>query len=170
MTRSRSLFLIFAWTLLPAAASADEVVRNAFGDPFFRVRSGIPSCPEPLGPFMTEEQKLRQTHHRLERGTRCWLAKKCDKPSAYMYDADIGRDVRARFEASGAMRDTSLWVTVQGRIVRVEGCVGSSRAEREIKRLLHDVPDVDGLLVSVSKNPRAAAPYAVPGPGQRRAD
>ena len=151
-------------------ATADEVLRNAFRDPFFPVRGAIPACPEPLGPFMTEEQKLRQTHHRLERGTRCWLAKKCEKPSAYMYDADIARDVRARFEASRNLRDASLWVTVQGRLVRVEGCARSAHANSQIKALLRGVPDVDGLILNVTTNPRSVPPYAILGPGQRRAD
>ena len=162
-------FLLIA-LLAPLAASAQEIVRNAFNDPFFQIRSGIASCPEPLGPYMTEEQKLRQTHHRLERGTRCWLAKKCDKPSAYMYDADIAREVRARFERSRALHDASLWVTVQGRLVLVEGCARSSGAKREIGDILRGVPEVDGVVVNMATKPQAPPPYRTLAPNQRRGE
>jgi hypothetical protein len=129
--------VVFA-ALLGAAIPAlgEEVVRNWFNDPFFQVRDGIASCPMPLGPYVTEAQRLQETHYRSERGLRCYLEKKCSKPSSYMYDAEIAAAVRARFAASAALRDASLWVTAQRRFVWVEGCVGSRDGQRRIEKLL----------------------------------
>ena len=160
-------------TLLALAApgaSADEVVRNWFDDPFFQVRSAIADCPMPLGPYVNEEQRMHETHYRLERGLRCYLEKKCSKPSSYMYDADIASAVRARFEASPRLRDASLWVTVQRRFVWVEGCARSAHGPREIEAVLRGVPDVEKVIVFVSADPRAPPPYRTLGPGQRRGD
>ena len=160
-------------TLLALAApgaSADEVVRNWFDDPFFQVRSAIADCPMPLGPYVNEEQRMHETHYRLERGLRCYLEKKCSKPSSYMYDADIASAVRTRFDASPQLRDASLWVTVQRRFVWVEGCVRSSRGQREIEAVLRGVPDVERVIVFVSADPRAPPPYRTLGAGQRRGD
>jgi hypothetical protein len=150
------------------SAQLTSVLRNWFNDPFFRVRAGIASCPVPLGPFENEEQMLKETHYRSERGTRCWLEKKCSKPSSYMYDADIAAAVRSRFEASQKFNDASLWVTAQRRFVWVEGCVSTSRAQRELEQLLAGVPNVERLIVNVSAKRGALPPYRAWGPGQRR--
>lgn len=149
-------------------ALAEEVLRNWFNDPFFQVRSAMPKCPVPLGPYATEDERLRQTHHRLERGTRCWLEKRCEKQSAYMYDRDIADAVRSRFAAEATFRTASLWVTVQGRIVFVEGCVSSQADQRAIEKMLASVPDVDRVIVFVMSRPGAAPPYRVPRDGQRK--
>ena len=149
-------------------AHGDEILRNWFNDPFFQVRSAIPDCAMPLGPYENEEQRMRETHYRLERGLRCYLEKKCSKPSSYMYDADIASAVRARFDASRRLRDSSLWVTVQRRFVWVEGCVRSPRGQRDIETLLQGTPDVEQVIVFVSADPRAPPPYRTLGAGQRR--
>ena len=157
-----------AWTLAPMPVHCDEVVRNWFNDPFFRVRSAIADCPMPLGPYVTEAQRLHEAHYRSERGLRCYLEKKCTKPSSYMYDADIAAAVRSRFEASPLLRDASLWVTVQRRFVWVEGCVASSQGRREIEALLKGVPDVERLVVFAWNRRGGQAPYRTLQPGQRR--
>ena len=154
--------------LAMSGAGAEEIVRNWFDDPFFPVRSAIADCPMPLGPYVNEEQRMRETHYRLERGLRCYLEKKCSKPSSYMYDADIASAVRARFEQSPRLRDASLWITVQRRFVWVEGCVRSPRGQREIEAALRGVPDVEKVIVFVSADPRAPPPYRTLGAGQRR--
>lgn len=163
--------LALAAILLAATpALGDEVVRNWFNDPFFQVRSAIPDCPMPLGPYVTEEQRLHETHYRSERGLRCYLEKKCTKSSSYMYDADIAAAVRARFESSTSLRDASLWVTAQRRFVWIEGCVAAKDGQRQIEALLKDVPDVERLIVFVWSGRAGTAPYRVLQPGQRRAD
>ena len=114
---------IAAVLLLAVAASvrADEL-KIWFGDPYFPVRSAVAACPVPRGPFTDEADMRRNAHARAERGTRCWLEGECSKPNAYLYDADIAEEVRKRFTASRELRTSSLWVTVQRRIVWVEGC------------------------------------------------
>lgn len=158
--------------LLAAAAPVlgEEVVRNWFEDPFFQVRNGMPNCPMPLGPYVTESQRLHETHYRSERGLRCYLEKKCAKPSSYMYDADIAAAVRARFEASPALRDATLWITAQRRFVWVEGCVASKDGRKRIEALLKDVPDMERLIVFVWNGRDGPAPYRTLSPGQRRED
>ena len=153
-----------------SAAAGTEVLRNWFNDPFFQVRAAIPGCPVPLGPYGTEGDRMRETHYRSERGLRCYLEKKCTKPSSYMYDAEIASAVKARFEASPLLRDSSLWVTAQRRFAYVEGCVKSPRAEQEIRRLLAGVPDLEQTIVNVTRDPKPPLPYRLPGPNQRRAD
>lgn len=162
--------LVAVSLLAPPGAHADEVVRNWFNDPFFQVRSAIARCPMPLGPYVDEGQRLQETHYRSERGLRCYLEKKCTKPSSYMYDADIAAAVRSRFEASRVLDDASLWVTVQRRWVWIEGCVASKRGRREIEALLKDVPDIERLIVFVWNGREGPAPYRMLAPGQRRGD
>jgi hypothetical protein len=164
---------LFATLILMAASPAgwsEEIVRNWFKDPYFPVRAALPACIQPLGPYTTEEQMLKETHYRSERGTRCWLEGKCSKPSSYMYDADIAAAVRAKFEASPKLRDASLWVTAQRRFVWVEGCVGTSTGQREIELLLRDVPDVERVIVFVSRGTRTEPPYRTLGRTQRRVE
>jgi BON domain-containing protein len=123
------------------------------------VRAGYARCPEPRGPRSTREEMLRETHHRSERGTRCWLEKRCTKSSAYMYDRDIAAAIRARFEATPKFRDASLWVTVQGRYAWIEGCVRSARERRSLEALARAVPDVDLMTVNVAARPDGKPPY-----------
>lgn len=163
--RALAAVAIIAATL-PVVA-ADTVLRNWYDDPFFPVRTAIRDCPQPLGPYADEEQRLRETHYRSERGLRCHLEGKCAKPSAYMYDADIARDVIVRFDKSRKLRDATLWVTVQRRFVWVEGCVASKSAEREIEALLKGTPEVDRVIVFVSHQRGEAPPYRTPAAGQR---
>lgn len=149
---------------LVAPAVGAEPLRNWFGDPYFRVRDGLPGCPVPQGPLATEAESLGQAHSRSERGTRCWQEKKCSKPSSYLYDPEIAEAVRARFAATGALRQASLWVTVQRRIVWVEGCVLRAYKDGQIERLLRGVPDVELLLVSVTRDPGGRPPYRALAP------
>ena len=143
----------------PAAPALAEELRNWFDDPWFQVRDGYRECPLPRGPFTTHDEMLRETHHRSERGTRCWLEKRCAKPSAYMYDRDIAQAIRARFAASAKLGDASLWVTVQGRYAWIEGCVRSERERGELEALLRAIPDLDLLTVNVVTRRGAPPPY-----------
>lgn len=153
-----------------AGAQGEEAVRNWFGDPYFQVRSGTANCPVPLGPYLTERQMVMDSHPRAERGTRCWLEKKCAKPSAYLYDPGIAQAVRARFESTDKFREASLWVTVQRRFVWIEGCVRSRRTQAELEQLVRDIPDVEQVIVNVSQGVPATPAYrAFPaGEGGRR--
>ena len=159
----------FAGALAASATSsiAEEILKNWFDDPYFQVRDGIANCPVPLGPYTNHDQMLHETHYRSERGLRCYLEKKCSKPSSYMYDADIAAAVRSRFESSTKLKHASLWVTVQRRFVWIDGCVRSMSDRREIDKLVHGVPDMELLIVNVMRPGEATVPYRVPGPAQR---
>src|SRR5690349_14555351 len=139
------------------ARTADDDLRNWFDDPFFAITSAIPDCPLPAGPFMTESERRVQAHRRAEKGTTCWLAKEpdCERANAYTYDADIAKAIAAAVQERHAFADTSLWVTVQGRVVYVEGCVRSPRAEAEIEAFVRALPHVQQATAIVRTDPHA---------------
>ena len=143
----------------PALAADGKLLRNWFGDPFFQVRSALPDCPVPLGPLTDGTEMTTQMHTRLERGTRCYLEGRCTRPNSYLYDKDIADAVRARFAATRAFGDASLWVLAQRRIVWIEGCVAPGYAAGRLERLLRDVPDVELVVVNVRKGPNGKVPY-----------
>jgi BON domain len=164
-------FALFVMILAaPLASQSEEVVRNGFKDPYFQVRSGIARCPAPLGPYITEESMRNEAHVRTERGTRCWVEKKCTKPNSYLYDPEIAQAVRSRFESTRALGKASLWVTIQRRVVWVEGCVPPGYAKGTLEKLLKGVPDVEQLIVTVTRDPGARPGYRTLGPGQRRVE
>jgi len=143
-----------------APASAESAaLRNWFDDPFFPVRAALADCPVPLGPLTNGDERRTQTHTRSERGTRCWQEGRCRLPNSYLYDPEIAAAVRARFAQTKTYRDASLWVTVQRRIVWIEGCVAPGYRAGALERLVRDVPDVELVVVNVRKGPRGAIPY-----------
>ena len=135
------------------------MLRNWFDDPFFQVRNAVPGCPTPLGPLTSEDEMRRQTHSRSERGTRCWLAGGCRLPSSYLYDAGIADAVRIRFASVHALRDASLWITVQRRIVWIDGCVSPSYKTGVIESLVRNVPDIELAVVNVARGAGKPVPY-----------
>ncbi len=153
--------IVFIALLGMAATAQAEELKNWFGDPFFQVRTGIPDCPTPLGPLLPQSKRNDEAHYRIERGTSCWLAGKCDRANAYWYDAGIGKAVEKTFAGSQDFRDASLWVTVQRRFIMVEGCVASPRTERKLRDLLETLPDVERVIVDVRKPGDVKPPYAI---------
>ena len=139
----RSGFALVALAMSAAAqAQAAPERRNFFGDPFFQVSHDIAQCPMPAGPFITEEERRVQAHHRAERGTTCWLAGTCDRPNDYAYDATIAERVKAAVATSPLLARTTLWVTVQGRIVFIEGCAAEESVGLPLESLVRALPDV----------------------------
>jgi hypothetical protein len=143
----------------PALAANDKPLANWFGDPYFEVRHAVVDCPTPLGPLTTGDELQTQTHARSERGTRCWLEGRCTRPNSYLYDKDIADGVKQRFASTKAYRDASLWVTVQRRIVWIEGCVAPGYRSGSLDRLAASVPDVELVVVNVRKGPKGDVPY-----------
>jgi len=127
-----------------SAARSDtaETRTNWFHDPFFQLTSGVAGCPEPLGPLVTEEEALRDSHHRNERGLRCYLEHRCVHPSSYDYDRDIASRIEAAREHI-APKPSTLWVLVQGRRVWVYGCVPEGYRRGALEKALRNVPDVE---------------------------
>ena len=158
MCRSlRNALIVLA--LLPTAAPGEETLRNWFNDPFFQVRDGMRRCPKPLGPLITEARMRTEAHHRTESGTSCWLEKRCAKQNSYLYDPEIAAAVRDRFATTKGVPKASLWVTVQGRVVRIEGCVRSDYAEGTLEKLMAGVPDLEQVIVNVTSKPTGQPPY-----------
>ncbi|MFT3822049.1 MAG: transporter [Rubrivivax sp.] len=122
----------------------DEAPRNWFNDPFVQVSAALPGCPEPLGPRITAAERLAQSHHRAERGTTCFLRGECRQPNAYLEDPGIAAMLLPRLQRSGAAAQSTLWLTVQGRIVYLEGCTQAARGPvaAELERIARSVPQV----------------------------
>lgn len=147
---------------LAAFCSADEaVLRNWFDDPFFQVRNEIKQCPVPLGPLLTEAEKIAESHSRIERGTSCWLAGTCAEANAYKYDKSIAKSIQERFETSDAFKDASLWITVKRKFVWVEGCVPNATYSKQLEAYFQSVPNVERVLVDVMSSLDGRPPYAI---------
>src|SRR5271166_4079010 len=144
-----------------AAAAGDEGLGNWFNDPFIQVRNAYPGCPVPLGPWLTRAEMRSQEHSRAERGTRCYLAGECKKPNSYLYDADIASTLADRFRRSQAFAGSALWITVQRRIVFVEGCVRRARDAGALAAMAKRVPDVEVVVVNVTADPLTRVPYSI---------
>ncbi len=140
-------------------ARADDGLRNWFDDPFFQITAAVPDCPLPAGPFIDESEKRIQAHHRAERGTTCWLARECDRQNSYLCDADIAGALQAAVRERKPFADTSLWVTVQGRVVYVEGRVAQESQMAEIEAFALAVPYVQQAIAIVRGGPSGRVPY-----------
>lgn len=139
-------------------AGGMEARRNWFGDPWFQVSSEIAACPEPLGPFITESEALRESHHRAERGTRCHLEGRCRHPSSYDYDKEIAANIKAKADTFSP-RPSTLWVLVQGRRVWIHGCVPEGYRRGRLEKALRAIPDVELATEEVRIGGRGEVPY-----------
>ena len=159
----RSLALAFAAFASASAFGTDDKLENRFNDPFFQLSAAAPSCPEPLGPLITEDEAIRDTHHRLERGQRCYLEKRCRYPSSYQYDPEIAQAIQAavrdgRFKVP---KESSLWILVQGRRVFAYGCVPARYRAGSVRDQLRGIPDVEVAVEDVRIGPRGTVGYRV---------
>lgn len=142
------------WMALLLAGGVDDAQRlNRFGDPFEPLSADIAGCAEPLGPRISAAEARLQAHHRAERGTTCWLSGECSEPNAYRYDA--------RIAAVPALHPSSLWLTVQGRVVYLEGCVAAADQGAALEAAARAVPDVQQALAIVAIGSAARPPYRV---------
>ena len=154
---------------------------NRFNDPFYQFTFAVADCPEPLGPLITLAEQRAQAHHRAERGTSCWLAKQCDRPNAYLYDADIAAALKEAVKPTqlythSPLVNSSLWATVQGRTITVEGCVAGdvpmgfdhNFITRNLDVLLRSIPQVQQAVVRVRTSAQARAGMVVPYPIRSR--
>ena len=145
-----------SWMALTQAGDAPRT--NWFHDPFFQLSRDVAACPEPLGPRVDEEEALRDSHHRNERGLRCYLEHRCIHPSSYDYDKDIAARIQAA-AARIAPRPSTLWVLVQGRRVWVYGCVAKGYPRGALEKALRKVPDVELAMEEVRIGTRGEIPY-----------
>jgi len=149
---------------LAAVARSAEELRNWFDDPFFQISSSLPDCPLPAGPFVSEADKRVQAHRRAEKGTTCWLAGECERPNAYAYDRDIAEAFRKAVAGPDRLAGTTLWVTVQGRVVYIEGCALHNSSVVAVEALARSLPHVQQAIAIVRTDPTARPPYKLRPP------
>jgi hypothetical protein len=137
---------------------AVEGLKNWFGDPFIQVADGLPACPVPLGPLLSEAEMKSESHSRVERGTSCWMAGQCSQPNAYLYDAGIARAVQARL-AHEKLAGSSVWITVKRRFVWAEGCIADPSQAARIEAALKEVPDVERVFINLMPGTTGKTPY-----------
>lgn len=163
MRRYLSCMVLLAAFAIPCRAETDGVRRNWFHDPFFQISDDVADCPTPTGPFVTEKQKMAEAHHRAERGTSCWLAGKCDRPNSYAYDQNIAAAFKAKLndEQRNPFIGTTLWVTVQGRVVYIEGCAEERGVVAALELYARALPYVEIAVARVRSDPTIPPPYEV---------
>src|SRR5258708_5006825 len=160
--RLATLLRIVAFSLVASTVSAGdlEARRNWFGDPYFQVSNAVASCPEPLGPLITESEALRESHHRAERGTRCHLEGRCRRPSSYDYDAEISAGIKdAARKGALLAQPSTLWVLVQGRRVWIYGCVAAPYRRGHLEKALRKIADVELATEEIRVGDRGGIPY-----------
>jgi len=152
--------LVFV-VLIPPLAQTEENRQNWFHDPFFQISDTIANCPKPIGPFVTEDQRLTDAHHRAERGTTCWLVGKCDRPNSYAYDQDIAAAFKVELQKNNPFTESTLWVTVQGRVVYIEGCSSENGIVRRLEDFARALPYVEIAVAKVRTDATSVPPYPV---------
>ena len=140
-------------------AGTDEQLLNRFDDPFEALSADVADCAEPRGPRITAADARVQAHHRAERGTSCWLAGQCSEPNAYRFDAGIASALRERLQAAPALHPSSLWMTVQGRIVYLEGCVAGAEQGAQLEAVARGLPEVLQAVALVRVGRGGSVPY-----------
>ena len=168
ITRIASVLVLVLVLVFGAAAAASawpaEALRNWFDDPFFQISSSVADCPVPAGPFVGESDKRVQAHRRAEKGTTCWLAGECDRPNAYAYDRDIADAFRNAVAGPDRLAGTTLWVTVQGRVLYIEGCALQNSSVAAVEALARSLPHVQQAIAIVRTDPTAPPPYKLRSP------
>jgi hypothetical protein len=157
--RGTCLLSALAVVATPCLAQVPTDRQNWFDDPFFQISASVADCPLPAGPFVTEAERRLEAHHRAERGTTCWLAGQCDRPNSYAYDHDIALAFRKALAERDALSNSSLWITVQGRVVYIEGCVTRDAMAVELEALARTLPNVQQAIAIVRTDPTARPPY-----------
>jgi hypothetical protein len=167
---SAAVIVAIAGAVVSPALTAQGTaeLKNWFADPYFAVSSSVTGCPMPRGPLLTKEEMEHEAHVRVERGTRCYQEGKCRKPNSYQYDAEIAEHLRAALANSGALKGTSVWVTVQRRWIFLQGCVDSLSKKRALEKVARGVPDVENVFVDVTTDALKPPPYSSLQPSPRQ--
>ncbi len=129
-----------------SAASSPAERRNWFDDPFLQATHGLPGCPVPDAPLLTEAEMIHESHWRAERGTSCYRSGRCRLPNAYLYDKEIAPRVVQAIQAAATFDDTSVWVIGQRRWVWLEGCVSTPAQAQELERIVRLIDDVEAVI------------------------
>ena len=148
---------------LAAASAWPQAPGNKFGDPFVPVTSGMPPCPVPRGPYITDEQARVQQHVRSQHGGSCFRVGRCRLPNSYLYDQEIIPRVQLYIREDGRFGDTSVWVLGERRIVSLYGCVRSQEQAIALERAVMLVDDVMNVVPYLMVGTDGAPPYKVVG-------
>ncbi|MFC7515994.1 BON domain-containing protein [Herbaspirillum sp. GCM10030257] len=154
----KMLMVFFMFVSTCYGQDADEL-RNWFNDPFFQVSKDVPDCPVPAGPFVDERAMRNQSHQRAEKGTTCWLAGDCDRQNSYMYDTDIAKEFMSATGERGPFVNTTLWITVQGRVAYIQGCGISESQVPQLEEFARSVRYVQQAFVDLRVDRSRRAPY-----------
>ncbi|CAG2157254.1 BON domain-containing protein [Cupriavidus numazuensis] len=159
--------------LLPVESPRAEAMVNYGNDPFMQVSSRIAGCPEPTGPRVSEAEWRREAHHRIEQGNHCWTEGRCRLANAFQYDKEIAESLQRRLRTLAATmpawQDSTLWITVRGRWLTVQGCVRPGFAKAPFMDALREVPDVEKVVDQTTAFPARNLPYTRFVPGSSRA-
>lgn len=155
----RALVLASMLTATAHAQPAGQWRLNPFGDPFMRATQGLQACPVPLGPVYDAAGMRQEAHQRAERGTTCWLEKKCAEPNAYRYDIGIAERAVQALQSDPRFERSSVWVTVQRRFVYLEGCAADQDQATAMEQAVQAVPEVDRVLPVLMVGPGGLPPY-----------
>lgn len=160
--------------LLVSTASGGELPgerRNWFDTPFGPAVVGLAACPRPEGPLITQEEMRQLAHARIERGTSCWLAKKCEDSNAYRRDPEIQRRVIEAVASMPAYARSSVWVTTERGWVTLQGCLESAALRASLIDRVRRVAGVetvfDQLIVGTGSRPRWKVDPAWQSPGDQ---
>ena len=153
----RSACLLTLAMALPALA---QDRRNVFDDPFVQLTHGLPGCPVPEGPRLTQDEANAEAHSRAQRGASCYLDGRCRLANSYLYDKEIVPRVEIAVRAAGQFdTDTSVWALGQRRQVWLKGCVTRPEQAKALEALVRRIDDVEGVVVELMVGTQGPSPY-----------
>ncbi len=121
------------------AAEAD----NPYNDPPpLQATHGIARCPAPKPRTLTPEQAQREAHQRVERGTSCWLAGKCEPGGDYKGDGETNARVAAAIGRDARFAASSLWVETLRKFVIIKGCLADAKQGRDLETMVKAIEGV----------------------------
>ena len=148
--------------------AASEPLKIHYNDAFIQITHGIEACPPPRGTFMTSNEARAEAHSRIEHGTTCFRAGKCSGPDSYRYDARIAqaaqRAVVAAVLKSPGLSDSSVWITVQRRLIFVHGCVARREQISRWQTLFRRVAEVECVGADLAVTNAGKLPKRMPCP------
>lgn len=146
---------LFRW----AVAAPPATLVNPFHDPFEQATQGLVDCPVPSPPTYTQAEMQEAEHHRVERGNSCYLAGKCRLSNSFLYDRGIARALLPALRADPQLRDTSVWMLVQGRFVQLFGCVSRQEQIAHLEAVARATPHVQAVLSDILVGTHGKTPY-----------
>jgi hypothetical protein len=160
-----SIALLICTMNIVHAQSMPPTLRNFGNDPFVRISQEIADCPEPAGPRISEAQWKREAHHRIEQGNHCYVEGRCRLANAYQYDNDIAEALQRRLDTlrrtQPAWQNSSLWITVSGRRLTVQGCVAPDFHRSSFLGALREIADVEQVIDQTTSTPARGVPYTL---------